>query len=407
MHKDNFYFKTRFAVLWSNLINEPFASLFCLLPFILRKDLEGSALQLVLFTMLRPVVSVLSIYWTTDLKRKRAWLRSNVVLAGLIARLPFLFFPLISNGWYLIFAGLTYMIFSRAAVPAWMEILKLNLPKSSREKIFSLGWTLGYVEGIVLALGIGAMLDAITFSWKILFALSALLGMVSCYLQGRVPIKGEETFVNEEGEGLSYKMIVNPWQRSFALLKSRPDFALFQWGFMAGGFGVMLIQPALPIFFIDVLKLSYLDLGIALTLCKGVGIVLTSSVWARMLNRHPIYSLAAVICLGFALFPLFLMLAPSAIFWVYFAYLIYGVAQGGSHLIWHLSGPIFSGHEESSRYTSVNILMVGLRGAVAPALGGIFCKWFGPSPTLLCGSIFCLSGAYLMLTRRSEKIAQS
>lgn len=395
--KDFYYFKTRFTLLWASLLNEPFASLYSMLPFILRKDLGGSALEIVILTMLRPVVSLLSFYWSFDLKSKRYQLRSNLVIAGLLSRLPFLFFPVMQSSWYLIFAGLVYILFSRAAIPAWMEILKLNIPKESREKLFSLGWTIGYVEGILIALGIGALLDTLTYSWKYLFFFSALLGMVSVFLQARVPIRGEEEFALTESEPFTHKRISRPWIEAFQLMRERPDFALFQMGFMAGGFGVMVIHPALPYFLVDDLTLSYLSLGVAITVCKGLGIVFTSPIWARLLSRYPVNRLAGLVCLGFSLFALCLILAPWTLFWVFFAYLLYGIAQGGSHLIWHLSGPHFAQNEESSRYSSVNILMVGLRGLVAPALGALLCSWLGPKATLFIGSLCCGFGTYLLL----------
>ncbi|MEX0961604.1 MAG: MFS transporter [Simkaniaceae bacterium] len=399
--KDQFYYKTRFAILWSNLINEPFASLFTMMPFILRRDLEASAFQIVLFTMLRPVVSVFSYYWSSNLKQQKKQLRPNLLIAGILARLPFLFFPIIHSSWYLIFSGLIYILFTRASVPAWIEILKCNLPKQEREKLFSLGWTLGYLEGICLALGIGAMLDFIASSWTLLFFFSALLGMISTFLQARVPIKGEETFTNEDSYQKNW--LTAPLKDSFSLLRERPDFALFQKGFMLGGFGVMLIHPALPLFYIDVLNLSYLDIALALTLCKGLGIVMTSSLWARWLSKYNPNRLAGLICLGFALFPLFLILAPWTLFWVYFAYLVYGIAQGGSHLMWHLSGPLFAQEEESSRYSAVNILMVGIRGLIAPILGGLLSKWFGATPTLIVGALFCSLGAYTLYTENDSR----
>ena len=80
-----------------------------------------------------------------------------------------------------------------------------------------------------------------------------------------------------------------------------------------------------------------------------------------------------------------LVLAKWQLWWFYAAFFMYGVGQGGSHLVWHMSGPHFSGKEESARYTGVNVAMAGLRGAVGPPLGGWLSVVFGALPVLGVG----------------------
>jgi hypothetical protein len=99
-----------------------------------------------------------------------------------------------------------------------------------------------------------------------------------------------------------------------------------------------------------------------------------------------------------------MMLAPLHLGWLYAAYLIFGIAQGGSHLIWHLSGPIFSEAEESSRYSGVNVLMVGIRGLIAPILGGILNYLFGADFVFVLGGLCCLGGFFYLFNQRNFKI---
>ncbi len=391
------YFRpTRFAILSTSLLNEPFASLYVLLPFILHKNLGATALEIVILTILKPLVSVFSFYWSAHIDPQK--LRSNMTWAGVLARVPFLFFPWFHDVWFVVLSGATYMLFTRAAIPAWMEILKRNLPKETREKLFSTGSALGYAEGIFLALFIGQMLDNHPSSWGIFFFSSALLGIISVFVQSKIPIATATHYKAPQTLPLT-QQIVQPWQNMLRLIKSRPDFACFQWGFMAAGFGIMLIIPVLPIFFSDVLHLSYTDLAIAFCICKGLGFVFFSPIWARAMNRMSIASLTCLICLGFASFSIFLLFAPFSSILVYLAYIIYGVAQAGSHLLWHLSGPLFSQGEDSSQYSGVNILTVGMRGMIAPALGGLFCGAFGPIAVLAFGIGLCIYGGYHMIAR--------
>jgi len=152
------------------------------------------------------------------------------------------------------------------------------------------------------------------------------------------------------------------------------------------------------------LHLSYIDLAIALSICKGLGFVFSSSFWAKAMQRYSITRLACGVFICTGLFPLFLLLSPFSLFWLYLAYVLYGIAQGGSHLIWHLSGPIFSEKEDSSQFSGVNVMMVGIRGAVAHPLGGLLSGLLGPLGVLGLGVVFCFYGGWKMVSRKLAKL---
>lgn len=393
--------KTQQAIWWTSILCEPLLSVYVLTGFILRKSLGASAFEISILTMLKPVMALFTLYWTANVADRADKLKSNFLSAGFLSRIPFLFFPLYDNVWFVILASSFYMLFSRAGIPAWVEILKLNIPRGSREKTFSLGSALGYLEGVFLAIGIGALLDHNPAIWKQLFFYSAILGMINLIILSRIPINYRMAPIPQDVFRLSIKeKLIKPWRESWDLLKRRADFAHFQWGFMLCGFGIMLIQPALPLFFHDILNLSYLDLAIALSICKALGFVFSSPFWGRAMGRIPIGKLSSIIFICVGLFPLMLLLTPFHLAWLYLAYGFYGIAQGGSHLIWHLSGPAFSGRESSSIYSNVNIVTVGLRGAVAPLLGGLLSAIFGPFIVLFFGVAFCFYSGYVMLRKR-------
>ena len=49
---------------------------------------------------------------------------------------------------------------------------------------------------------------------------------------------------------------------------------------MLGGAGLMFMQPVLPIFSEETLKLSYTELALAFAFCKGISFILSiPSVW--------------------------------------------------------------------------------------------------------------------------------
>lgn len=392
--------RTRLAVIGTSILNEPLWTLYTLFAFILHKDLHSTALQIAVLTMLRPLISIFSLYWSSSILKKPHKLLNNVLWTGVLSRIPFLFFPLIGNPWIMIACIVFYTMLYRGGMPGWIEILKQNLPGKRRGMIFSLGSAMGYVEGVILAIGVGFLLDNFEGSWRWMFPLSAFLGIIGVFLQSRIPMEIKASIGTEEGTmpATFKEYLFKPWQQAWELLRARPDFGCYQWGIMLCGIGIMVIQPALPLFFVDVLGLSYTDLAIALSICKGLGFAATSPIWGRWLAKMSIFNISGFVFLFMALFPFFLLLAPLNVIWVYIAYIAYGIAQAGSHLTWHLSGTLFAREENSSLYSSVNVMMVGIRGSVVPPIGSFLCVLLGPLAVLGTGLFFCLFGGYKILS---------
>lgn len=360
--------KSRFILILSSLIHEPFLSLHSLLPTILLKTLGGSDWQLVLLTTLRGVAPIFSFYWH-EITTSRGWShRWCFTLSGLLAKIPFIWALFYNNTWLFIISSTFYVVFSKASFPPWMEALKINLPKATREKTFAIGKALGYAEGLFLAIYFGSLLKTEPDLWRSLFLASLFLGLFGIFLQASLPMKQKSPVSSPIG---MKKLLKDPWKKSFSLLKERPDFLRFQMLFMMGGSALMLIQPALPFFLTKTLNLSYLDLMITFSLCKGFGYVFSSPLWSRMLSSLSVERFASSVLGCFLLFFLSLFLSSINVFWIFVAFALYGLSQAGSQLLWSLSGPIFSQNKESSRFSGINVLTIGLRGLIAPPLGGL------------------------------------
>ena len=393
-------FKTKLSLLWMNLSSEPLIAIYSLMPIILRKELGATTFQIALFSTLSPVLSVLSFYWGSWLTIRKNQLLFNLIGSWILARIPFLFFPYIDTFWMMFACCSVYQLFSRASTPALMEILKRNIPKKTREYVFSLYYALSVLEGILIGFLLTQFLTVSDNNWRLLFLICALISFTSVFiqLQIKIPMKKEEDPVPDP----SKNKLTQPLKESFRLLQSRPDFALFQWGFMIGGFALMLISPVRSIFIADLLPVSIADITTARCVFVGLGMAGSSLIWRKALEIYGIHRLTAWILIGFGFYPLFLLLASVHISWFYLAHLAYGIAQGGSHLVWHLSGTIFAGDQNSAPFTTINVLMIGLRGLVGPLLGGLLCYALGPIPVLILGSMIGLSGGWLMLRLKSN-----
>ena len=402
MVSEQFFKRTKTAYVATRVLDTPFWAIYNLLPVILYKDLHATPLQLATMIALKPIVSLLSMYWSSAINSRRDRLVSNIVIARIVGYLPFFFFPFINNPWFFIASFGLYMMLAIGIVPAWMEILKLNIPKTSREKVFSYTQAFGYMGGGLLPFALGWILDEHFEAWRLLFPITASIALLSFIFQFRLLIPKKE---NDSVYTHNFKEhLLKPWKTAWALLQERPDFAQFQIGSMFIGCGLMIIQPALPSFFVDSLHLSYTEIAIALTLCKGIGFAIASPFWSKWINKVDIYLFSGWIAsLGF-LFPAFLILSQWEINSLWCGYVCYGIMQAGNELLWNMSGPLFSSEEDSSIYTSVNILAIGLRGCMIPFLGSLVASTMGPSAAMVFSGVLCLLALFPLLSYRKTLI---
>lgn len=393
--------KTRAAFMWTSILNTPFWAIFNMLPFILYKDLHATPLQITAIIVLKPAVSLIALYWSALIEKRKDRLISNLIWARVLAHFPFFFFPFVSNPWFFIASFGLYMVFTRGTVPAWMEVLKLNIPGISRERIFAYGSALSYVGTATIPFVLGSLMDDYAESWRWIFPATAFISLSAIAFKSRIPISTDKSLpienLNAPSQSLKH-ILIKPWKSAWELICRRPDYARFQLGFMLGGSGLIIMQPALPMFFMGKLNLSYTELAVALTLCKGVGFALTSSWWARLMSKVDMYRFNSYVSLLAFIFPFCLMAAQFDLNWLYGGYILYGVMQGGSELSWHLAGPRFAKDEDSTVYSSLSVLSIGLRGCFVPAIGSLLCYNFDPMVVMVIGGLLCLMATLRMAT---------
>lgn len=386
--------QTALAYLLTRMLDTPFWGLFNLIPFILYKDLKATPFQLGLIITLKPLVSIFSSYWSSKSASLSNGVRFSLFYGRFLAYLPFLALPWIYSPWYLIFCFAVYMFLQTGMMPAWMELLNRNLEPKTRDKIFSYAQAFGYLGGGLLPFALGFVLDTHIQSWRWMFPVAAFLGLSAFIWQRKMTFSSENTKNDYTVQAYPF---MQPWKNSWELLKRRPDFAKFQIGFMWIGAGLMVIQPALPVFFVDHLHLSYTEMGAAITLCKGIGFAFATPFWVRLIQRVNFFFFGALIASLAFLFTGLLIAAQTAVFSLYVAYLAYGLMQAGNELSWNMSGPIFAKKEDSSSYSTVNLIAVGVRGLFVPSLGAFCLGHFGTLSSFLLSGSFCLTAALTML----------
>lgn len=390
---------TKLNFLWMTLSQEPLVALYALLPFILAKDLDVSALQISLFMAIKPISSVFSYYWHALGHKRHSNLRIHLMMAWGLSFLPFLIYPSLSHYGYVLIAAGFYQLFSKAAMPPFYEIFKQNVQTVSRKKLISYTYLASFLISALLGLFFGQILDSRPGSWKIAACIFSLLALSSLFLQKKLSFN---ELANDHTHSYEGHILFAPLKKSFAILKSCREFRDFQIGFMIGGSALMLIGPALSIYYADTIELSHKTYTQARYIFMSLGVVATSPLWQRALRVYTINQLMPAVSLIFGLFPLIVISSYFHKPFVNAAFVLYGIAQAGSHLIWNMSASVFSKDQDSSPYTSLNILMQGLRGCVAPILGGVLTSLTGPIPVLALGALIGLFGMYIMIKNNQK-----
>jgi hypothetical protein len=388
---------TKINFLWMSLSSEPFVALYALLPFILAKDLKASALQISLFMAIKPILSVFSYYWHAFIHTKHPNLRKHLMVAWGLSFIPFLLYPPLKHLWFVVLAASCYQLFSKAAMPPFYEICKQNLEPQERKKLISNTYLASFLVSALLGLFFGQVLDKNPGNWKIASALFALLALTSLYIQKKLPFEPKAVSIDTQP-----KSFIGPLKESFAILKSSKEFKNFQIGFMIGGSALMFIGPALSIYYADTLDLSHKTYTQARYIFMSLGIICSTPLWKKAATHFSLNKLIPWISAIFGLFPLIVIMSYMHKPILNSAFMCYGIAQAGSHLVWNLSGSVFSKDQDSNPYTALNILMQGLRGCFAPVLGGFLTYLFGPLMVLILGSILAFFGMYVMLKKNKE-----
>jgi MFS family permease len=253
----------------------------------------------------------------------------------------------------------------------------------------------------MLAFIIGPLLEKDTLMYKNLFFIAALFALLNIWIISKIPVNLKNKNKNAQDLKKEKISILKPIKEGLDLIKSRRDFALFQLGYMIAGFGLMLIQPIIAIFAVDKLRISHSEYAFAILIFKDLAFVIASPIWGKYFAKMSIMKLTSYMFLSFALFMIVLPFASFNMLWFYVAFILYGIASSGSHLLWNLSGPIFAKEENSSKYTSVNVFMITIRGCIAPALGICLSLFISTTFIFFIGAIFCLFSFYLIFKNQN------
>ena len=377
--------------LWTRLLTSPLDAVFTLLIFIIGMELQATVLQLTVLAAIKPAVSLLAFHIHGKYFDKCQNSRNYLILLNLAGCLPVLLFPYVLDTWFYIICYALFQTAQRAAFPAWGEILKSHAGTESLGKIFSKSTSINYVIIIFIPLLFSYQMDTTPWIWKYIFPVLAVIQVANTFLLLLLP-KNKNFNAHSNKHTMSNAYF--PCLEDFKLLKEEPEFKNYLLLFFLGGIGLVAIQPIIPVFFHETLRLSYLELTAAFSLCKGVAFIFSSPLWSHFINKVSLFRLNGYINLLSALFIVFLLCSGIYTGLLFPAFLIYGIMQAGCDLSWNISGPLFSKKKNSAGHSRLNLAFVGLRGCICPFIGKFIFLTSNATGVFLFAGILCLFSSF-------------
>jgi hypothetical protein len=375
--------------LGSRVVCSPLEALFSLLIFIISKDSNAGVWPFTVIACAKPIVSLAAFFASSFLAERQHRIRQYLLVTNTAGCLPCLFFPFIENVWFYVFSYALFIATQRASFPAWNEVLKTEAGIASMRGLIAKGTSIQYFAMICLPLCFSFLLDRSAEIWKLLFCFMALFQLINNFFVYQLKASACSNHSILTITPSFRNLVVTPWKTAMKLLKERPDYAHYLFLFFLGGAGLIAIQPIVPVFFREQFNLSYTELAFAFCLCKGVGFLLSSGLWARMSHKISLYFLNCWINFFSCLFLLLLTLSASNIVCLYTAYFFYGIMQAGCEISWNLSGPVFSQEKESVSFSNLNLALVGIRGCSFPILAQGIYLCTDAQVVFVCASILC------------------
>ena len=316
---------------------------------------------------------LISFFWAGVSRGKRKvpfMVGLQLVTAAIVA--AFAFAPRTSNGLWLV-TGL-----SIAAWTIWSGFTTLragvwraNYAKNYRPRIAGHIMTIDALLVAAAGVVIGYSLDVDPMTYRIIFPVLAVTGVVGSVLFRRIPFRRETSHLTAEREVKSnHGPSLSPMVIARVLREDRWYRGYMACMFMMG-FGNLMLHPVLAIALTDQFNVGY-QTGIAIaTVIPLVCLTFAIPFWGKRLARMHVIEFRAVHAWSFACVSILVLVgvATHQLAFLFAAAVVTGIGWGGGALAWNLGHQHFSPPHRDAEYMGVHITLTGIRGVIGPILG--------------------------------------
>lgn len=356
-----------------------------LLPFIaiVGRKIGATEFQIALLISAPYIANVFSMFWTEDIfGTGRVW---YVVWPNVIGRAVLFAMLYVSSPFYYTIIIFLYMLITAVAFPSYASVMKTNYPDRERGRLMGyirIGTACLWIPSSIIA---GWILEKGTENYHYLFPIAALFGILSAIEFGNIKVRRE----GKKKEGLAaFSHIMAPFRnipfRTFLII-----YSIFE-------FGLLLSLPLYPLIQVDRAHIPNLVAGIFGTIFSGMWLI-GFFFWGRFIDRHPLSSLLALLCLVSSTIPLIYLLTYK-LWLLSLAQGVLGFISAAIELVGYVVITRMASPKETPRYMALHILLGGVRGATAPFLSPVIMNRFGAETAFGLSAAFMISALILAST---------
>ena len=384
---------------------------------ILKKSLLGTDFQVTLLIFLSSSAFIFSIYGTELIHRSSNPAKTIIILA-LISRFFLFIIPLLSSPEYFIFCIAAMSYIDSLIKPSWNTVFKHNYSDSIRSLLYSYSSSLYTIVILIVSTVLGYLLDINYELYKILFPIAGIFDVLSYMSLAKMITMGQNLKMippGIPGKSLSLKLMedifVLPVRNTMRIFKENRPFLRFEVFFFMYGMAFMIASPAVPIYLVDVLQLSYSPISIAKGLVFYTATILFTPLMGRLHGTGNPTKFCGYLFLFLLFYPLSMMgvkYIPGVISFItpeimlYFTFFLFGILMSGITMSWNLSTIYYAPHYQEANYQSVHITLTGVRGLFSPFIGYLILRYVSIEATFIVSAIiFLLAG--IMMLRESRR----
>ncbi|MCK4524159.1 MFS transporter [candidate division WOR-3 bacterium] len=381
------------------LLNGISLGIIILQEVILKKTLGGTPFEITILTMIMPFSNFFSVYFAPIIKKSQHKSLLFMII-GIFGRMSLVFIAFINTAIPFMLILFVYFVFNAFLSPLMNSMLQLNIRADKRGKLFGYMNSLTTLAAVIVSIIAGKLLDIDENFFKLLFTAAGISGFVSCYLLSKIRFKKK---MQIDSSLVSSKFdILYPFKNMLHIFKNDKKYLFFESSFFVYGMGFLVILPALPIFFVDVMKMDYTQISMAKGVIGQFFMVLIMPFIGSLHDRTNPMIFSSVTFFTLAFYPLILILAPSnqymnPIHIVYISFFIFSLAMSGVIIVWNLGSIYFAGNTYSSDYQSIHVTLTGVRGLLAPLLGYLVIKYIGVMQVFYLSSFFFFISSFMMI----------
>ncbi len=384
---------------------------------ILKKSLLGTDFQVTLLIFLSSSAFIFSIYGTELIHRSSNPARTIIILA-LISRFFLFIIPLFSTPGYFIFCIAAMSYIDSLIKPSWNTVFKHNYSDGRRSLLYSYSSSLYTIVILIVSTVLGYLLDINYELYKILFPIAGIFDVLSYISLAKMITMGQDLRMippGIPGKSFSLKLfediLVLPVRNMMRIFKENRPFFRFEVFFFMYGMAFMIASPAVPIYLVEVLQLSYSPISIAKGLVFYTATILFTPLMGRLHGTGNPTKFCGYLFLFLLFYPLSMMgvkYLPGVISFItpeimlYFTFFLFGILMSGITMSWNLSTIYYAPHYQEANYQSVHITLTGVRGVFSPFIGYLILRYVSIEATFIVSSvIFLLAG--IMMLRESRR----